>query len=89
MCARQRPPGVGRIGGVEALLWYGQLTTYLYFSRLSRSFSPGVGYRWLVTWPASWFSAAVFLGLPWSVARAFGVTPLELGPGLPARLGGE
>jgi predicted MPP superfamily phosphohydrolase len=66
-------PQVARYGaGAQAVLWYGHLTTYLYFSRLSRRYSPGPFYRWLVTWPASWFSAAVFLGLPWSLARAFG-----------------
>src|SRR5690349_21104685 len=54
--------GYGR--SVEALLWYCQLATYIYFSRFSRQYAPGPWYRILISWPASWFSAAVFLALP-------------------------
>jgi len=61
--------------GVEVLLWYCQLVTYLYFSRLSRRYAPGAWYRVLVSWPASWFSAAVFLSLPWSLTRSLGFDP--------------
>ncbi|MFT3928173.1 MAG: metallophosphoesterase [Myxococcales bacterium] len=60
---------------VEGLVWYSQFATYLYFSRLSRRYAPGAWYRTLVTWPASWFSAAVFLALPWAVTRALGFSP--------------
>lgn len=60
---------------VEVVIWYCQLVTYLYFSRLTRRSAPSGWYRTLVTWPASWFSAAVFLGLPWAVARALGLSP--------------
>lgn len=65
--------GYGQV--VQGLLWYCQLVTYVYFSRLSRGRSPGPWYRTLVTWPASWFSAAVFLALPWAVTRALGFEP--------------
>jgi predicted MPP superfamily phosphohydrolase len=65
--------GYGRV--VELGLWYGQIATYLYFSRLSRRFTPGPLYRTLISWPASWFSASIFLALPWAVASAFGFAP--------------
>jgi predicted MPP superfamily phosphohydrolase len=61
--------GYGRI--VEVLVWYGQAVTYLYFARFGRD-APSTLRRLLVSWPASFFSAGVFLSLPWSLARAFG-----------------
>src|SRR4051794_29615807 len=71
---------------VEALLWYAQLVTYLYFLRLSRHFTPGPLYRTLVSWPASWFSASVFFALPWALVRAFGFAPWA--PWLPFAIAG-
>lgn len=53
---------------VEALVWYAQIVTYLYFTRFGRG-RTGPLYRVAVSWPASWFSAAVFIGVPWSVAQ--------------------
>jgi predicted MPP superfamily phosphohydrolase len=60
---------------VEGLLWYAQPATFLYFSRFLRRSSPGPVYRTLVSWPASWFSASVFLALPWAVTAALGFEP--------------
>jgi predicted MPP superfamily phosphohydrolase len=62
--------GYGRV--VEGLVWYGQAATYLYFARFGRG-QPGPLYRAAVSWFASWFSAAVFVGLPWSVAYGIGL----------------
>jgi hypothetical protein len=56
---------------VEALVWYGQAVTYVYFARFGRG-TPTLLQRVLVSWPASFFSAGVFLALPWSVAHALG-----------------
>lgn len=45
-------------------------------------------YRVLVSYPSAWFSASVFLALPWVVATAFGVTPRWIGvPFIAAALG--
>lgn len=60
---------------VEAALWLAQLATFLYFFRFGRVSQPGLAYRLLVSWPASWFSASVFLALPWAVVAALGLTP--------------
>ena len=54
---------------VEALTWYAQLATVVYFARFGRG-EPHPIYRALVSWPASWFNAAILLALPWSVAAA-------------------
>jgi predicted MPP superfamily phosphohydrolase len=54
---------------VEALTWYAQAVTYLYFARFGRG-RPGPVYRALVSWPASWFAASTYLAIPWSVAEA-------------------
>jgi uncharacterized protein len=65
-------PLLSRYGtAVELLVWYGQAVTYLYFARFGRG-TPNLLRRVLVSWPASFFSAGVFLALPWSVAHAFG-----------------
>jgi predicted MPP superfamily phosphohydrolase len=54
---------------VVGLTWYAQAVTYLYFARFGRG-QPGVWYRALVSWPASWFAAASYVGIPWAVAEA-------------------
>jgi predicted MPP superfamily phosphohydrolase len=65
-------PLLARYGrAVEALVWYGQAVTYLYFARFGRG-TPSTLRRVFISWPASFFSAGVFLALPWSVARALG-----------------
>ena len=53
---------------IEALVWYAQAATYFYFARFGRG-RPNPLSRALISWPASWFSAAIFLSLPWSVAN--------------------
>lgn len=59
-----------------ALYAYGQATTYLYFSAFSRRrTSPKAAYRYFISWPASFFSAAIFLALPWAAASALGFEP--------------
>ena len=60
---------------VELALWYGQAATFLYFMRLTRARASSLVYRVLVSWPASFFSAGVFLGLPWALAVGLGFTP--------------
>ncbi|HEX5657788.1 MAG TPA: hypothetical protein VFX59_11365, partial [Polyangiales bacterium] len=69
-------PTLSRHGGlgVEALLWYAQLATFIYFFRIGRVQNPRGPYRVLISWPASWFSASTFLALPWAVAAVLGFT---------------
>lgn len=55
---------------IEALVWYAQSVTYWYFARFRSVRHPGTLYRSLVSWPASWFSAATFVAIPWAVAEA-------------------
>src|SRR5580700_507724 len=48
---------------------------YVNFAALSRpSMRPPV-YRWLVSWPASFFMAGTLFALPWALARASGFHP--------------
>src|SRR5687768_13409476 len=44
---------------VELMVWYAQLATFVYFARFGRG-QPNPVTRALISWPASWFSAAVF-----------------------------
>ena len=60
---------------VEVLLWYVQLATFLYFHRFGRTSDPGIAYRTLISWPASWMLASSFLALPWAITAAVGGTP--------------
>jgi uncharacterized protein len=60
---------------LELLLWYMQAATFIYFFRFGRSNVPSAAYRWLISWPASWFFVASFLSLPWGIAAALGFTP--------------
>jgi predicted MPP superfamily phosphohydrolase len=65
-------PLLSRYGkAIEILVWYGQGITYVYFARFGRG-TPSTLRRVFVSWPASFFSAGVFLALPWSVAHALG-----------------
>ena len=58
-----------------------QVATLVHFLVLSKPSMRGPLYRAFVSWPASWFVAACFLGIPWSVAQAFGLhPPLEFLP---------
>src|SRR5687768_9801713 len=52
-------------------LWYAQLATFWYFARFGRG-EPSALYRVGVSWPASFFSAGVFLAMPWGIAAAIG-----------------
>lgn len=52
-----------------------QVATLIHFLVLSRPRMRGRLYRAFVSWPASWFVAACFLGIPWSVAHALGLHP--------------
>ncbi len=60
---------------VELALWYAQAATFLYFTRLTRARAANLTYRVLVSWPASFFSAGVFLGIPWAIAVGLGFKP--------------
>ncbi|MET0285448.1 MAG: metallophosphoesterase [Polyangiales bacterium] len=69
-------PTLARSGlGVEVALWYAQLATFIYFFRIGRVQNPRGPYRFLISWPASWFSASTFLALPWAVAAVLGFEP--------------
>ncbi|HEY6877060.1 MAG TPA: metallophosphoesterase [Polyangiales bacterium] len=69
-------PTLSRYGiAMEAALWYGQLSTFIYFFRIGRVQNPRGLYRALISWPASWFSASTFLALPWAVAAVLGLPP--------------
>jgi predicted MPP superfamily phosphohydrolase len=62
--------GYGRL--TQVALYVGQAATYLYFARVARGASFSRPYRYLVAWPASWFVAGTFLGVPWAVAETLG-----------------
>ena len=52
-----------------------QATVYINYFFLSRPRMRPFAYRIFITFPASFFAAATFLALPWSIAGAFGFTP--------------
>lgn len=54
---------------------YLQATVYLHFALLARPNLRPLWYRALISVPASFFSAAMFLGIPWAIVRAFGAHP--------------
>src|SRR4051794_12990987 len=58
-----------------ALLWWGQLSTYLYFARMVRRSSQHRAYRYLIALPASWFAASAFIALPWALLAGAGFQP--------------
>jgi hypothetical protein len=58
---------------------------YVNFVALSRPRMRPMPYRWLVSWPASFFMAGTLFALPWAVARALGFQPWV--PWLPYVLG--
>jgi uncharacterized protein len=58
---------------------------YVNFALLTRPRMRPLLYRWLVSWPASFFVAGTLLALPWAVARALGFHPWA--PWLPYALG--
>jgi predicted MPP superfamily phosphohydrolase len=51
-----------------------QASVYVHFFGLTRARMRPRWYRWLISLPASFFVAGTFLGLPWVVVHAFGVT---------------
>jgi predicted MPP superfamily phosphohydrolase len=59
---------------------------YLNFAALARPRMRPALYRWLVSWPASFFVAGTLLALPWALAIALGFHPWA--PWLPYVLGG-
>jgi predicted MPP superfamily phosphohydrolase len=58
---------------------------YVNFAVLARPRMRPLAYRWLVSWPASFFVAGTLLALPWALALAFGLHPWA--PWLPYALG--
>jgi predicted MPP superfamily phosphohydrolase len=58
---------------------------FVNFAVLARPRMRPLLYRWLVSWPASFFVAGTLLALPWALARAFGFQPWA--PWLPYALG--
>lgn len=68
--------GILRVAGaLWPLALYLHAMVYVHFAMLIRPTLRGSAYRALVSIPGSWFFAAVFLGLPWSLARAMGFDP--------------
>jgi predicted MPP superfamily phosphohydrolase len=61
------------------------VAVYVNFVGLARPRMRPLAYRWLVSWPASFFVAGTLLALPWGLARAFGYQPWA--PWLPYALG--
>ncbi len=61
------------------------VAVYVNFALLARPRMRPLAYRWLVSWPASFFVAGTLLALPWALARAFGFHPWA--PWLPYALG--
>jgi predicted MPP superfamily phosphohydrolase len=62
-------------GALWPLALYLHLAVYVHFALLIRPHLRGAVYRALVSVPSSWFVAAVFLSVPWSIARALGFAP--------------
>ncbi|HEY1695803.1 MAG TPA: metallophosphoesterase [Polyangiaceae bacterium] len=58
---------------------------YVNFAALARPRMRPLAYRWLVSWPASFFVAGTLLALPWALALALGFHPWA--PWLPYALG--
>jgi hypothetical protein len=48
---------------------------YVNFAGLARPAMRPLGYRVLVSWPASFFAGGTLLGLPWAIASALGFHP--------------
>lgn len=62
-------------GALWPLAAYLHAAVYLHLGLLIRPTLRGPVYRALVSVPGSWFLAAVFLSIPWSVARGLGFSP--------------
>jgi len=66
---------LGLAGPFWPVALYLHLSVYLHFALLVRPTLRGPLYRTLVSVPGSWFFAAVFLAVPWSIARGLGFSP--------------
>jgi predicted MPP superfamily phosphohydrolase len=62
-------------GSLWPVALYLHVTVYVHFALLIRPTLRGGLYRALVSVPGSWFFAASFLAIPWSIARAVGFDP--------------
>ena len=62
-------------GALWPVALYLHVTVYVHFALLVRPTLRGGLYRALVSVPGSWFFAAAFLAVPWSIARALGFSP--------------
>ncbi len=65
-------PLLGSAQPIAAVL---HVLVYLHFFALLRPAMRPPVWRWLVSYPASYFAAATLLGLPWAVAHALGFHP--------------
>ncbi|WP_437638414.1 metallophosphoesterase [Sorangium sp. So ce854] len=63
------------VGPLAPAFAYLHGAVYLHFLLLSRPRMRPVAYRALVSIPASYFVAAVFLSFPWAIAAGLGATP--------------
>ncbi|XYI00934.1 metallophosphoesterase [Sorangium sp. So ce1128] len=66
------------VGPLAPVFAYLQGAVYLHFLLLSRPRMRPFAYRALVSIPASYFVAAIFLSFPWAIAGALGATPYGL-----------
>ncbi|MGK4006267.1 metallophosphoesterase [Sorangium sp. So ce1036] len=66
------------VGPLAPAFAYLHAAVYLHFFLLSRPRMRPLAYRALVSIPASFFVAAVFLSFPWAIAGALGATPYGL-----------
>ncbi len=71
-------------GGLPAFLFL-HAAVYANFALLARPRMRPLLFRWLVSWPASFFVAGTLLALPWVLARALGFHPFA--PWFPYALG--
>lgn len=65
-------------GPLLPLYAYFQATVFVHFAMLARARMRPIWYRALVSLPASWFAAGIFLALPWAVVAAIGFHPWGL-----------
>ncbi len=77
--------------GIQVLIWIGLFAepepehfvmwglsglVFIHYLALIRPRMRSLPYRVLISWPASWFSAATIFALPWAVVAALGYEPV-------------
>jgi predicted MPP superfamily phosphohydrolase len=67
-----------RFGVLQPIGWVLHATVYVNFLALSRPRMRPPPYRWVISWPSSFFAAGTLLAFPWGIAFAFGLHPWGL-----------